>query len=85
MLSARIWTPCRMQSCDRAGTRGHAGHLDGDSAGSTLGPIGTADGLGRQLIAASALAENRPIYTSSPGDFEGIEGLEVRCVLQLDS
>jgi len=32
------------------------------------------------LIAASALAENLPIYTCNPGDFEGIEGLEVRLV-----
>src|SRR5664279_364093 len=30
------------------------------------------------LIAASALAENVPIYTCNPDDFIGIEGLEVR-------
>jgi tRNA(fMet)-specific endonuclease VapC len=32
------------------------------------------------LIAASALAENVPIYTCNPRDFDGIEGLEVRPV-----
>ncbi|MCW2527793.1 MAG: Cytotoxic translational repressor of toxin-antitoxin stability system, putative toxin of system [Pseudonocardiales bacterium] len=32
------------------------------------------------LIAASALAENIPIHTCNPGDFDGIEGLEVRAV-----
>lgn len=32
------------------------------------------------LIAASALAENVPIYTCNPDDFQGIEGLEVRPV-----
>lgn len=37
------------------------------------------------LIAASALAENVPIYTCNPHDFEGIEGLEVRPVPHPDS
>jgi hypothetical protein len=32
------------------------------------------------LIAASALAENVPIYTCNPEDFQGIDGLEVRPV-----
>ncbi len=32
------------------------------------------------LIAASALAENIPIHTCNPDDFQGIEGLEVRAV-----
>jgi len=32
------------------------------------------------LIAASAIAENVPLYTCNPGDFEGIEELEVRSV-----
>lgn len=32
------------------------------------------------LIAASALAENVPIYTCNPDDFRGIDGLEVRPV-----
>ncbi len=32
------------------------------------------------LIAASALAENVPLYTCNPEDFRGIEGLEVRAV-----
>jgi tRNA(fMet)-specific endonuclease VapC len=32
------------------------------------------------LIAASALAENVPIFTCNPGGFEGIDGLEVRSV-----
>ncbi len=32
------------------------------------------------LIAASALAEDVPIYTCNPDDFEGIEGLDVRTV-----
>ncbi len=32
------------------------------------------------LIAASALAENVPIYTCNPDDFQGIDGLEVRSV-----
>jgi tRNA(fMet)-specific endonuclease VapC len=32
------------------------------------------------LIAATALAENVPIVTCNPGDFEGIEGLEIRPV-----
>jgi hypothetical protein len=32
------------------------------------------------LIAASALAENVPIYTCNPDDFHGIDGLEVRSV-----
>jgi len=37
------------------------------------------------LIAASALAENVPIYTCNPGDFEGIDGLEVRPLPYPDS
>ena len=37
------------------------------------------------LIAASALAENIPIYTCNPDDFEGIEGLEVRSVPHPDA
>ena len=37
------------------------------------------------LIAASALAENVPIYTCNPDDFRGIDGLEVRCVPHPDS
>jgi len=37
------------------------------------------------LIAASALAENLPIYTCNPGDFKGIEGLDVRSVPHPDS
>ena len=37
------------------------------------------------LIAASALAENVPIYTCNPEDFKGIEGLEVRAVPHPDS
>ena len=37
------------------------------------------------LIAASALAENVPIYTCNPDDFKGIEGLEVRSVPHPDS
>jgi tRNA(fMet)-specific endonuclease VapC len=37
------------------------------------------------LIAATALAENIPIYTCYPGDFEGIEGLEVRVVPHPDA
>jgi tRNA(fMet)-specific endonuclease VapC len=37
------------------------------------------------LIAATALAENVPIYTCNPGDFEGIEGLEVRVVPHPDA
>lgn len=37
------------------------------------------------LIAATALAENVPIYTCNPADFEGIEGLEVRSVPHPDS
>ena len=32
------------------------------------------------LIAASALAENIPVYTCNPNDFEGIAGLEIRAV-----
>lgn len=32
------------------------------------------------LIAATALAENVPIYTCNPDHFEGIDGLEVRSV-----
>lgn len=32
------------------------------------------------LIAASALAENIPIFTCNPDDFQAIEGLEVRAV-----
>ncbi len=32
------------------------------------------------LIAASALAENIPLHTCNPDDFQGIEGLEVRAV-----
>lgn len=32
------------------------------------------------LIAAAALAENVPIYTCNPDDFQGIDGLEVRAV-----
>jgi predicted nucleic acid-binding protein len=32
------------------------------------------------LIAASAIAEGIPLYTCNPGDFEGIEGLDVRVV-----
>jgi hypothetical protein len=32
------------------------------------------------LIAASALAENVPIYTCNPDDFQGIDGLEIRSV-----
>jgi predicted nucleic acid-binding protein len=32
------------------------------------------------LIAATALAENLPIYTCNPDDFDGIDGLEVRRV-----
>lgn len=30
------------------------------------------------LIAATAIAEDLPLYTCNPGDFEGIEGLTVR-------
>jgi tRNA(fMet)-specific endonuclease VapC len=30
------------------------------------------------LIAAAAIAEGVPVYTCNPGDFEGIDGLEVR-------
>lgn len=37
------------------------------------------------LIAASAIAEGVPLYTCNPGDFEGIEGLEVRVVPHPDS
>ena len=37
------------------------------------------------LIAATALAENVPLYTCNPGDFDGIEGLEVRPVPHPDS
>ena len=37
------------------------------------------------LIAASALAENVPIYTCNPDDFEGIDGLEVRPLPHPDS
>ena len=37
------------------------------------------------LIAASALAENVPIYTCNPEDFDGIEGLDVRAVPNPDS
>jgi len=29
------------------------------------------------MIAATALANDLPVYTGNPGDFEGIEGLEV--------
>ena len=36
------------------------------------------------LIAASALAENVPIFTCNPADFAGIEGLEVRPVAHPD-
>jgi predicted nucleic acid-binding protein len=32
------------------------------------------------LIAASALAENVPIFTCNPDDFAGIDGLDVRAV-----
>jgi tRNA(fMet)-specific endonuclease VapC len=32
------------------------------------------------LIAAAALAENLPVYTCNPGDFDGIDGLEVYAV-----
>lgn len=32
------------------------------------------------LIAATALAENLPIYTCNPDDFDGIDGVEVRPV-----
>ena len=32
------------------------------------------------LIAASAIAENLPLYTCNPADFIGIEGLDVRIV-----
>lgn len=32
------------------------------------------------LIAASAIAENIPLYTCNPDDFAGIEGLDVRAV-----
>lgn len=32
------------------------------------------------LIAASAIAENIPLYTCNPDDFAGIGGLEVRAV-----
>lgn len=32
------------------------------------------------LIAASAIAENVPIYTCNPDNFKGIEGLDVRPV-----
>ena len=32
------------------------------------------------LVAAAAIAENVPIYTCNPADFEGIEGLDVRPV-----
>jgi predicted nucleic acid-binding protein len=32
------------------------------------------------LIAASAIAEGIPLYTCNPGDFVGIDGLEVRVV-----
>jgi tRNA(fMet)-specific endonuclease VapC len=37
------------------------------------------------LIAASAMAENVPLYTCNPGDFEGIEGLQVCSVPHPDS
>jgi predicted nucleic acid-binding protein len=37
------------------------------------------------LIAAAALAENVPIFTCNPDDFEGIEGLEVRSVPHPDA
>jgi hypothetical protein len=37
------------------------------------------------LIAATALAENIPIYTCNPDDFAGIEGLEVHAVPHPDS
>lgn len=32
------------------------------------------------LIAASAIAEGIPLYTCNPGDFIGIDGLEIRAV-----
>ena len=32
------------------------------------------------LIAASAIAEAIPLYTCNPGDFDGIEGLDLRVV-----
>lgn len=32
------------------------------------------------LIAATALAHQLPVYTGNPGDFEGIDGLEVHVV-----
>lgn len=32
------------------------------------------------MIAAIAIAHGLPLYTANPVDFEGIEGLEVRCV-----
>lgn len=37
------------------------------------------------LIAAAAIAENVSLYTCNPGDFEGIEGLEVRSVPHPDT
>ncbi len=37
------------------------------------------------LIAASAIAENVPLYTCNPADFEGIEGLQVRPVPHPDA
>lgn len=33
------------------------------------------------MIAAVALANDLPLYTSNPSDFEGIEGLDVRAVV----
>lgn len=32
------------------------------------------------LIAAAALARGLPLYTANPGDFEGIDGLDLRTV-----
>jgi tRNA(fMet)-specific endonuclease VapC len=37
------------------------------------------------LVAASALAEDVPIYSCNPDDFEGIEGLVVRAVPHPDA
>ncbi|MGI8524237.1 MAG: type II toxin-antitoxin system VapC family toxin [Nocardioides sp.] len=36
------------------------------------------------LIAATAIAEGIPLYTCNPGDFDGIEGLDVRAVSHPD-
>jgi tRNA(fMet)-specific endonuclease VapC len=32
------------------------------------------------LIAAAAIAEDIPLFTCNPADFEGIEGLDLRAV-----